>query len=204
MSKVFILNGHQPYAFSPGRLNATLVERAQALLGGAGHELRFTQTADVAGAPALDVDAEIDKHRWADLILLQFPVNWMGAPWSFKRYMDRVYSAGMDGRLCAGDGRSREQPKANYGRGGSLKGTRYMLSVTFNAPREAFDDEAEFFGGRSMDDLLWPMHLNLDFFGATPLPTFACFDVMKNPEIESDLARFDDHLRAHIGDNLPI
>ena len=32
MSKVFIINGHQPYPFSPGRLNATLVERARELL----------------------------------------------------------------------------------------------------------------------------------------------------------------------------
>jgi modulator of drug activity B len=30
----------------------------------------------------------------------------------------------------------------------------------------------------------------------TPLPTFAAFDVMKNPEIEADFARFDAHLGA--------
>ncbi len=28
-----------------------------------------------------------------------------------------------------------------------------------------------------------------------PLTTFAAFDVMKNPEIETDFARFDAHLR---------
>jgi modulator of drug activity B len=30
------------------------------------------------------------------------------------------------------------------------------------------------------------MHLNFKFFGMEPLPTFACFDVMKNPDIEND------------------
>ena len=193
MSKVFIINGHQPYPFSPGRLNATLVARARELLEREGHEVQVSTMSE-----KLDVDAEIAKHQWADLVLLQTPVNWMGVPWSFKRYMDHVYSAGMDGRLCAGDGRTREQPKANYGRGGSLSGTRYMLSLTFNAPAEAFEREGEFFEGRTIDDLFWPMHLNFAFFGMTPLPSFACYDVMKNPQIEADLARFDEHILTHI------
>ncbi|MEM8885437.1 MAG: hypothetical protein AAGD14_15330 [Planctomycetota bacterium] len=29
------------------------------------------------------------------------------------------------------------------------------------------------------------------------LETFACYDVMKNPQIESDLERFDAHLKRH-------
>ena len=96
-----------------------------------------------------------------------------------------------------GDGRTPEAPKENYGMGGALTGTKYMLSVTFNAPREAFDDASEpFFEGGSVDDLLRPMHLNARFFDMAPLPTFAAFDVMKNPEIEADFARFDAHLGA--------
>ena len=193
MSKVFIINGHQPYSFSPGRLNATLVSRARELLEREGHEVEVSTMRE-----ELDVGAEIARHQWADLVLLQTPVNWMGVPWSFKRYMDHVYSAGMDGRLCAGDGRTREQPKANYGRGGALGGTRYMLSLTFNAPAEAFERAGEFFEGRTIDDLFWPMHLNFAFFGMTPLPSFACYDVMKNPQIEADLARFDAHILTHV------
>ena len=73
-----------------------------------------------------------------------------------------------------------------------------MLSLTFNAPRDAFDDPSqEFFGGKSVDDLFWPAHLNFKFFEMTPLETFACYDVMKNPQIESDLVRFDEHLERH-------
>lgn len=190
MSKVFIINGHQPYSFAQGRLNATFAGKAQTFFEDGGHDVRLTRTAD-----AYDVDAEIENHRWADLVFMQFPVNWMGTPWSFKKYMDEVYSAGMDGRLCAGDGRTREAPKANYGMGGTLGGTRYALSVTLNAPAEAFDDRAEpFFAGLSLDDLLRPVHLNAKFFGMAALPTFGAFDVMKNPEIEADLARFDAHL----------
>lgn len=192
MSKILILNGAQPYGFAPGKLNATLTERAKDWLTQQGHEVRVTTVAE-----GYDPEAEVESHVWADVVILQFPVNWMGAPWSFKKYMDEVYTAGMDGRLCAGDGRTADVPKANYGMGGSLTGTRYMLSATFNAPAEAFDDPTEpFFEGLSMDDLLRPLHLNAKFFGMSPLPSFGAFDVMKNAEIDADLARFDRHLAS--------
>jgi modulator of drug activity B len=190
MSKILILNGAQPYGFAPGRLNATLAERARDRLIAQEHVVRLTTVAE-----DYDVEAEVENHRWADAVIMQFPVNWMGVPWSFKKYMDEVYTAGMDGRLCAGDGRTSEAPKANYGMGGTLTGTRYMISATFNAPREAFDDPTEpFFEGMSMDDLLRPVHLNAKFFDMKPLPSFGAFDVMKAPQVEADLSRFDAHL----------
>lgn len=190
MRKIHILNGAQPYAFAPGALNATLAERARTILEAQGHEVRQTTVAE-----GYDVAAEVERHLWADIVFLQFPVNWMGVPWSFKKYMDEVYTLGMGGQLSDGDGRRAEAPKANYGMGGRLVGTRYMISATLNAPAEAFDNPAEpFFEGMSLDDLLRPVHLNAKFFGMTPLPTFGAFDVMKNPEIENDLARFDAHL----------
>lgn len=192
MPTAFILNGHTPSSFSPGALNRALVERAADYLAGAGYAV-----VQSAVAEPYDVDTEIARHREADVVLMQFPVNWMTVSWAFKKYMDEVYTAGMDGRLTAGDGRTADHPKENYGLGGALKGARYMLSATLNAPREAFDDPKEpLFAGKSIDDLLWPQHLNARFFGMTPLPTFAAYDVMKNPTIEDDFKRFDAHLRA--------
>ncbi len=193
MANILIINGHQPYPFSEGRLNAALVERARTRLTSWGHEVRVTEAAG-----DYDIEAEIETHRWADSIIMQFPVNWMGVPWSLKKYMDEVYSAGMDGRLCQGDGRSRQDPTQQYGAGGTLSGRSYMLSLTFNAPAEAFDDSEQYlFGGRSVDDLMMPQHMNFRFFDMAPLPTFAAHDVMKNPQIEADFARFDAHLANH-------
>ena len=195
MSKILIINGHQPYPFASGKLNATLVERARHYLAELGNEVRVTKVAE-----GYDVEQEVAHHVWADTIVMQFPVNWMGVPWSFKKYMDEVYTAGMDGRLCVGDGRSAENPKVHYGMGGALTGTHYMLSATLNAPAEAFNEPSEpFFQGASLDDLLRPMHLNAKFFGMQALPSFGAFDVMKNPQIEADLARFDAHLNAVFG-----
>ena len=50
---------------------------------------------------------------------------------------------------------------------------------------------------RSEDDLLKPMHLNFKWFGFESLPTFMAYDVMKNPEIENDFNRFENHLKAN-------
>ncbi|MEM9802692.1 MAG: NAD(P)H-dependent oxidoreductase [Planctomycetota bacterium] len=190
MKNVFVINAHEEYEFARGELNRTLTRMALDHLESAGYETRLTTMKD-----SWEVDAEIEHHRWADAVLLQTPVNWMGVPWSFKKYMDFVYSYGMDGRLCQGDGRTRKDPAKQYGSGGTLSGKKYMMSLTFNAPRGSFNDPAQtFFEGKSPDDLFWPMHLNFRFFGMEPLPTFACYDVMKNPEIESDFARFSEHL----------
>ena len=193
MKNVLIINGHQPYPFAEGRLNGTFVDRARGHLEAGGYEVELTKVAD-----GWDVETELGRHRWAHTVLMQFPINWMSTPWVLKQYMDEVYTAGMDGQLCKGDGRHGPSEDHLYGLGGSLRGTRYMFSLTFNAPADSFENpEAPFFEGRSVDDLLWPMHLNMKFFGMEQMPTFSSHDVMKNPSIESDFVRFQDHLSAH-------
>lgn len=193
MSKVLIINGHQPYSFSEGRLNKALVQLADKTLSDKGHDIKTTVVAD-----GYDVDQEVANHVWADIVILQTPVNWMGVTWSTKKYMDEVYTAGMRGELCNGDGRTHDQPTKNYGGGGTAQDKKYMLSLTFNAPKEAFDDTDEYlFGGKSVDDLFFPAHMNFRFFGMTGLDTFVCFDVMKNPNIDADFERYV----AHLGQN---
>lgn len=192
MSNILIINGHQYYPFSEGKLNATLVDSAVTLLNQKGHNTRVVTMQD-----EINVEQELENHQWADVVIFQSPINWMGVTWSFKKYMDEVYTAGMGGALCNGDGRTAEEPKKNYGRGGTLSGTKYMMSVTFNAPEESFNNPDEFFNGKSVDDLLFPMHMNFKFFDMQPLPTFACFDVMKNADVENDLKHFAAHINKH-------
>jgi len=192
MSNILIINGHHYYPFSEGKLNATLVDKAVTLLEAKGHTTRVISVPET-----VDVEKELEHHKWADVVLFQSPINWMGVTWSFKKYMDEVYTAGMGGALCDGDGRDAKQPKKNYGRGGTLTNTKYMMSVTFNAPEESFNDPSEFFEGRSVDDLLFPMHMNFKFFGMQALPTFAAFDVMKNADVDNDLKRFENHINQN-------
>lgn len=192
MKNILILNAHQPYPFSEGKLNQTLTVLAANTLEEKGYSIRQTQSAD-----GYSVEEELKNHQWADCIILQSPVNWMSVPWSFKKYMDEVYTAGMGGALCQGDGRTAENPTKNYGAGGTLTGKKYMLSLTFNAPKESFDNDNEYlFQGKSVDDLLFPMHMNFRFFGMEPVATFACYDVMKNAQVEADLERYNTHLNT--------
>ncbi len=194
MKNFYIINAHQYYPFSEGKLNAALVERARAILTSKGCEVQCLTMKE-----SYDPTQEVEKHLWADCVIIQSPVNWMGVPWTFKKYMDDVYSAGMMGQLCDGDGRTRSDPSKQYGSGGKLAGKKYMLSLTFNAPKECFGDPGQYlFQGKSVDDLFLPMHMDFRFFAMEPLPTFCCHDVMKNPDIENDFKRFD----AHIADNI--
>lgn len=195
MKNILIVNGHQPHPDSLGRLNASFIERARVFFDGQDMEVRET-----AAAGGWEVDVEVDSHLWADAVLFQFPLYSMGVPWSLKRYLDEVYTAGMDGRMAKGDGRTRSDASRQYGSGGMLTGLNYMLSMTLNAPAEAFGNpEQTFFGGMSLDGLLAPVHLNFRFFGMTALPSFAAYDVAKAPRIEDDFARFENHLETVFG-----
>ncbi len=194
MNNILIINAHHKYPFSEGRLNTALVNSANELLQSKGHTTRIVTIDD-----GWDLETELQNHQWADVVLLQSPVNWMGVPWTFKKYMDEVYTAGMGGALCNGDGRHHDSPKQNYGAGGTLTGKRYLLSLTFNAPEESFNDANEYlFQGKSVDDLWFPMHMNFRFFGMEALPTFACYDVMKNADVEADLKRFAAHINEFL------
>ncbi|APY08592.1 flavodoxin [Winogradskyella sp. J14-2] len=193
MKKALIINAHQEYPFAKGELNKEIAKRIGNYLKSIGYEIKTTTMKD-----EWNTDEEVDKHTWADVVVLQSPTNWMGFPWIFKKYMDEVYTAGMFGKMSQNDGRTAENPKKNYGAGGLMQDTKYMLSLTFNAPEESFNDPDEFlFAGKSVDDLYFAQHMNFKFFGMQPLPTFACFDVMKNPNIENDFKRLESHLETN-------
>lgn len=189
MKNALIINTHHPYESSAGQLNASLVELANACLAEKGYELQNTRVTVGYG-----IQEEVEKHLWANCIIVQGPVNWMGFPWSFKKYQDEVYSAA-GGLLFDGDGRQRAEAGSHYGSGGLGQGKKYMFSLTFNAPREAFGDPGQYlFAGKDVDDLFFPSHMNFRFMGMEPLETFVCYDVHKNPDIENDFARYREHL----------
>lgn len=193
VKNALIINAHQRYAgISEGKLNASLVEVLKteiALLGG---ETKTTRIED-----GYDVDEEVQKHLWADFIVTQGPVYWFGFPWIYKKYADEVFNAGLMGeRLLVDDGRTRSNPNKQYGTGGKMQGKKYMLSLTWNAPREAFDNpEQVLFSGKSVDDLFVSNTAIYKFCGAQILPSFSCFDVMKAPRISEDMERLKAHLR---------
>ena len=74
-----------------------------------------------------------------------------------------------------------------------------MISATWNAPQQAFDDPADFFEGKGVDAVYFPFHKANEFLDMTALPTFLSVDVMKRPDIDNDVARYEAHLAKVLG-----
>ena len=188
--RVLLINGHQRYeGFAEGRLNQTIVDAAGRQLTAAGHEIRTTIVES-----GYDIAGELEKYRWTDAVFVQTPVYWMSVPYLFKKYIDEVYTSGIGEVLYKDDGRTRSDPSKRYGSGGLLNGKKYMLSTTWNAPLESFEDPAQFFEGRGVDGVFMWLHKVYQFFGMEPLPTFSCYDVLKSADVEEDLRRLQEHL----------
>ncbi|MBS1072458.1 NAD(P)H-dependent oxidoreductase [Gluconobacter cerinus] len=197
MKNILLLNGSKAFGHSQGRLNDTLHEVAYETLKSAGFDIR--QTKIDAG---YDVQSEVENFLWADLIIYQMPGWWMGAPWIVKKYVDEVFTAG-HGSLYASDGRSRSNPNQKYGSGGLIQGKHYMLSLTWNAPEEAFEDPAQFFEGKGVDAVYFPFHKANQFLGMSSLSTYLATDVIKVPAVDNVIRRYREHLSEVLGFVLP-
>ena len=196
MKNVLIINAHQFFeGISSGRLNNTMVGVIKQEMEKRGYAVRQTNIEQGYNSDT-DIAAEVAKHLWADIIILQSPVFWFGMPWKYKKYVDEVFTAGMfQQSFLSGDGRTRENPGKQYGTGGKMQGKQYMLSLTWNAPRVAFGDQAQIlFQGKTVDDVFVSNTANYSFCGAQVLPSFSCFDVMKQPDVENDIVRLREHL----------
>ncbi|MDM8562432.1 NAD(P)H-dependent oxidoreductase [Candidatus Marithioploca araucensis] len=185
MKRALLINAHQRYeGFAEGKLNQTLIDAAKDLLSSLGYEIKTTIVEN-----GYDIAEELEKYKWTDVVFVQTPVYWMSVPYIFKKYIDEVHTAGL-GVLCQDDGRTRSDLSKKYGSGGLMHGKKYMISTTWNAPLEAFEDPNQFFEGKGVDGLFMWLHKNYQFFGMKPLPTFSCYDVLKNADVENDLKRF--------------
>ena len=190
---ILLIDGGKAFAHSAGRLNHTLHQVARDTLSALGHHVRETVIDD-----GYDIHQEVEKFQWMDAVIWQMPGWWMHEPWTVKKYMDEVFTTGA-GTLYANDGRHRVSPTEGYGTGGLLQGRRHMLSLTWNAPREAFTREGDFFEGLGVDALYMHFHKAHEFMGTTQLPTFICYDVIKNPQVEQYLADYTAHLNEVFG-----
>ena len=188
MKNILLVNGAKTFAHSNGQLNDTLTELAQEVLSGLGHQVQVTRADS-----EYDTKVEVEKFLWADTVIYQMPGWWMGAPWTVKKYIDDVFTEG-HGSLYANDGRSRSDASKKYGSGGLIHDKNYMLSLTWNAPMDAFNDAEQFFHGVGVDGVYLPFHKANQFLGMQTLPTFIVNDVIKAPEVEAYMAQYRDHL----------
>ena len=193
MSNILIINGGKQFAHSNGELNDTLTVLAEQVLSELGHNVRISRADS-----DYDIAAEVQQYVWADTVIYQMPGWWMGAPWTVKKYMDDVFTEG-HGSLYASDGRTRSDASKKYGSGGLIQGKKYMLSLTWNAPLEAFTEKDQFFEGVGVDGAYLPFHKANQFLGMDPLPTFIVNDVIKMPDVPRYIAEYRKHLTEIFG-----
>ncbi|TLD97599.1 NADPH quinone reductase MdaB [Helicobacter jaachi] len=197
MSKqVLLINGAKAFGESSGRLNETLQGVAKEFLESSG--IKVAETHIDSG---YDAAKEVQKWLDSNIVIWQMPAWWMGEPWIVKEYIDKVFMAGF-GKFFKSDGRHRDNPNVNYGKGGLLGGKKAMISVTWNAPLYAFTDKNEFFEGLGVEMVYFHFRKIHEFIGMSNLPTFMCNDVMKNPQIPQFIETYKAHLKKHVLPNL--
>lgn len=180
IKNVHIINAHQKWdGIADGNLTRHYINVMEKVFTEKGVNFTIINVDD-----GYDIKKEVAALVAADLVILQFPMYWMSLPWLGKKYIDEVFMAGQ-GQIYKHDGREIDDASKKYGSGGLLKG-KYMLSITCNAPVEAFVTKGQFFHGLGVDNAFMAVHNALQFVGLTPLPTFISHDIFKNPEIEED------------------
>ena len=118
---------------------------------------------------APDIQEELDKLLWADLLILNFPIYWFSVPAILKGWIDRVLVSG----VCYGGKRFYDQ--------GGLAGKKALVTVTLGGREHMFGDGAIH---GPLEDMLRPLlRGTLAYVGLDVLPPFVAWHV---PYISAD------------------
>ncbi|WP_338525089.1 NAD(P)H-dependent oxidoreductase [Pseudomonas batumici] len=118
---------------------------------------------------APDIQEELDKLLWADLLILNFPIYWFSVPAILKGWIDRVLVSG----VCYGGKRFYDQ--------GGLAGKKALVSVTLGGREHMFGEDAIH---GPLEDMLRPLlRGTLAYVGLDVLPPFVAWHV---PYISAD------------------
>ncbi|MGZ0703561.1 NAD(P)H-dependent oxidoreductase [Pseudomonas piscis] len=143
------------------------------------------------GGLAVDIQGELDKLLWADLLILNFPVFWFSVPAMLKGWIDRVLVSG----VCYGGKRFYDQ--------GGLVGKKALLSLTLGG-REHMFGQGAIHG--PLEDMLRPLlRGTLAYVGCQVLEPFVAWHV---PYISQDaregfLAQYRQRLER-VADEQPL
>jgi len=139
--------------------------------------------ANETGGFSSEIETEIEKVEWCDLMIWQFPLWWFGLPAALKGWVDRVFAMGR----TYGGGRVYQS--------GVFRGKRALLSLTTGGPEEAYQKGA--FNG-DIAGILRPIHRGmLQFVGFEVLaPQIVYGPVRMNDEQRKQaLAAYAERLR---------
>ncbi len=127
-----------------------------------------------------DVFHEMEKVKWADLIIFQFPIYWTSMPAILKGWIDRVFANGF----------AFDAAEERFYDTGLLKGKKALLSITTGAPRILY---TEGMPHGDIEQLLTCItHNTLEFVGLEVLPIFGIFGpgAMDAQELENEIIKY--------------
>jgi NAD(P)H dehydrogenase (quinone) len=111
-----------------------------------------------SGQLSSDIQAEVEKLKWCDLLIFNFPMYWFSVPAIMKGWIDRVFVSG----LCYGGKRFYDQ--------GGLKGKKGLLAFTLGGREHMFGKD-KIHG--EMQTMLSPLlRGSMAYVGLTVLPPF--------------------------------
>jgi NAD(P)H dehydrogenase (quinone) len=117
--------------------------------------------ASAQGGFAPDLQAEMNKLAWCDVVVFQFPIWWLGMPAIMKGWIDRVFAVG---RVYGG---------GRWFNGGVLAAKRAMCSVTLGAPEPVYTDQGVY---GPIEAILYPIHRGIfEFTGLTVIEPFLVY-----------------------------
>lgn len=138
-----------------------------------------------------DIQAELDKLLWADLLILNFPIYWFSMPAMLKGWVDRVLVSG----ICYGGKRFYDQ--------GGLAGKKALVTVTLGG-REHMFGEGAIHG--PLQDMLRPiLRGTLAYVGFDVLEPFVAWHVPYiNAEARRDFLSQYRHRLESLDDEQPL
>jgi NAD(P)H dehydrogenase (quinone) len=128
------------------------------------------------GLQSEDIAREQQKLRWADALILQFPLWWFSMPAILKGWVERVYAYG----FAYGVGEHSDLRWGDRYGEGTLAGKRAMLIVTAGGWESHY-------GARGingpMNDILFPIHHGILYYpGFDVLPPFVVYRTGRTDE----------------------
>lgn len=133
---------------------------------------------------APEIENEIQKLEWCDVIIFQFPLWWFGLPAALKGWVDRVFAMGR----TYGGGRFYEN--------GVFKGKKAMLSLTLGGDEELYVKDG---WNGDLHGILRPIHRGVfEFNGFEVLEPFAVYGParMTPADREAELVRYSERLKG--------
>jgi len=132
-----------------------------------------------------DIAREQDKLKWADAVILQFPLWWFSMPAIMKGWVERVYAYG----FAYGVGEHSDRHWGDRYGEGSLAGKRAMVIVTTGGWESHYS--ARGING-PIDDVLFPIQHGILYYpGFDVLPPFVIYRTGRMND-----ARFDETCAA--------